>query len=94
MLDNFRNAPWGEWVQVLSTGNPPLALQFAVLNTIFFVIFAIRRLRGKRTSHDNASYAVHALLIFVNVGILYQKELLPYYTYQFVQFWQHFKQII
>jgi hypothetical protein len=94
MLENFKNAPWSQWVYVLSSGDPPLALQFVVINSIFFIIFAIRRMRGKRSNQANTAYAVHGILILVNTAILYQSELLPYYQYHFWDFWRQLKQVI
>jgi hypothetical protein len=94
MLDNIKNAPWHQWYQIMSSGHPPLALQFVVINSIFFLIFAIRRMRGKRSNHGNAAYAVHGVLILVNTAILYQSELLPYYQYQLLSFWHKFQQVI
>jgi hypothetical protein len=94
MLENIMNAPWRQWYEIMSSGNPPLALQFVVINSIFFVIFAVRRMRGKRSSQGNAAYAVHGILILVNTAILYQSELLPYYQYQVMNFWRQFQQVI
>lgn len=86
MIENFINAPWGQWIVLLSKGNPPLALQFLLINGVFFLIFAFRRLRGIRTRHANTAYVIHGILIMVNTAILYQDQLYPYYRYNILGF--------
>jgi hypothetical protein len=94
MLDNFINAPWSQWVLFFSEGHPPLALQFLIINAFFFLVFAIRRMRGKRSNHANTAYAVHGGLILVNLGLLYQAQLLPYYSYHAMNFVHKLQQVI
>jgi hypothetical membrane protein len=94
MFDYFRIAPWGDWYLIMSKGNPPLALQFLIINCAFFVIFAIRRIRGEKTKHNNISYLVHGLMFLANVGILYQSDLLPMYQTRIMMFWHKLQYVI
>ena len=94
MLDQIKYAPWGDWIIVMSRGNPPLALQFLFINLVFFLIFAVRRLRGHKTNQNNFSFVAHGLMFMANVAILYQADLLPMYHTRIMMFWNHFQQVI
>jgi hypothetical protein len=94
MLEMFKNARWHDFYDVLSRGNPPLALQFLIINTVFFVIFAARRARGKRSKNNNTSYAIHGFLLLVNAGIMFQGDLLPYYQRNISIFWTKLQNVI
>jgi hypothetical protein len=87
MVELFKETNWNVWYDVLARGNPPLALQFLLINLLFFIIFAFRRLRGKRSSHNNWSYLIHGVLILINAGILYQGELMPFYQRNILMFY-------
>lgn len=94
MLEMFKNARWHDFYDVLSRGNPPLALQFLCINTLFFVIFAVRRARGNGSKNTNASYIVHGFLLLVNAGIMFQGDLLPFYERNILSFWYKLNQVI
>ena len=94
MIEMFKNARWTDFYDVLSKGNPPLALQFLLINALFFVIFALRRARGKKSKNNNASYLVHGFLLLVNAGIMFQGDLLPYYQRNIMVFWAKLHSVI
>ena len=94
MIELFKDTPWNDWFLIMSKGNPPLAFQFLFINFVFFAIYAYRRIRGKKTRHNNLSYLAHGLMFLANVAILYESELLPIYQTNFVAFWRHVQQII
>jgi hypothetical protein len=94
MFEMFNRAHWSDFYDVLSKGNPPLALQFLFINTLFFVIFAVRRARGKTSKNNNASYLVHGLLLLVNAGIMFQGDLAPFYQRNILTFWNKLQQVI
>jgi hypothetical protein len=94
MLEMFNQARWSDFYDVLSNGNPPLALQFLLINTLFFLIFAVRRARGKVSKNNNASYLVHGVLILVNAGIMFQGDLAPFYQRNILTFWNKLQHVI
>jgi hypothetical protein len=94
MIEMFKSARWNDFYDVLSKGNPPLALQFLLINTLFFVIFAIRRARGKGSKNTNASYMVHGLLLLVNAGIMFQGDMGPFYQRNILTFWNKLQHVI
>jgi hypothetical protein len=94
MLDQVRYAPWGDWYIIMSKGNPPLALQFLFINFMFFLIFAVRRIRGKKTRHNNLSYVAHGVMFLANVLILYQADILPMYQTRLMMFWHKLQYVI
>jgi len=78
MLDLFYQARWRELYAVLAEGNPPLAVQLLVVNTIFFVVFIMRRARGARSLRSETATTVQGLLIFANAVVVFQDYLWQY----------------
>lgn len=72
MLQTFLNAPWWQITDFLNRGNPPLIFQILAINTIFFILFIVRRMRNARTLHRGAAIQVQALLILSNALLLFQ----------------------
>ena len=78
MLDLFYQARWGELHAFFAKGNPPLAAQLLVVNTIFFVVFIMRRARGARSLRAQTATTVQGLLIFANAMVLFQDYMWQY----------------
>jgi hypothetical protein len=94
MIEYIKQAHWDDIYTVLMTGNPPLALQLLIVNLVFFLIFAFRRLRGKKTKQNNASYFVHGLIVFANAALLFEGSSMPYYFNSCLQLWHKFMQLV
>lgn len=75
MLQKFLNAPWWQLSDFLTRGQPPLAFQLLIINTIFFILFIIRRMRNERALHRSAAIQVQSLLIVSNALILFQEQI-------------------
>jgi hypothetical protein len=74
-MDQFWQADWGEFYAFFAQGSPPLAIQILIINTIFFILWIIRRMRGARALRRQTSIAVQAILIGANTVILLQQNL-------------------
>jgi len=72
MLDLFYQAQWDELYAFFAEGHPPLAVQLLVVNTIFFMVFILRRARGARSLRSETAMVVQGLLLFANASILFQ----------------------
>jgi hypothetical protein len=94
MLEQIRNAPWRDLYVVLSKGNPPLAIQFLLINFLFFMVYAVRRLRGHKTRKNNLPYLAHGLMFVLNMVILYQTDVYPIYREQVMLFWHKIQLVI
>ncbi|MFN0193606.1 MAG: hypothetical protein ACKVP5_16810 [Aestuariivirga sp.] len=74
---------WNEFYRILSAGDPPLALQLLVVNTIFFIYFVVRRMRGATSMRREVATTVQGLMLFANVAVLFEDQLLgafrPYF---------------
>jgi hypothetical protein len=75
-MDRLLEADWDELYVFFSQGSPPLAIQILIINTIFFMLWIVRRLRGAPALRRETSMVVQAMLIFANTLIVFQKELL------------------
>ncbi|MGQ0485691.1 MAG: hypothetical protein ACT4SY_10105 [Hyphomicrobiales bacterium] len=78
MLDLFYQARWGELYAFFAEGEPPLALELLIVNTMFFVVFIMRRARGARTVRSETAVAMQGFLIFANTVVLFQDYLWQY----------------
>ena len=79
MIEMFESTHWYVVYNYLAGGHPPLILQLLVINTIFFVWFIIKRMRGQIVAKNrHASFHVQELLIFSNALILMQDQYLPF----------------
>jgi hypothetical protein len=74
-MDLFWAARWGELYAFFSQGEPPLAVQLLAFNTIFFVLWILRRMRDAPALRSGTANVVQVLLIAANVMILFQKDI-------------------
>jgi hypothetical protein len=74
-MDMLLQADWDELYTFFSQGSPPLAIQILLINTIFFILWIVRRMRGAPALRRGTSIAVQALLILANFAIVLQKDL-------------------
>ena len=77
MLDLFERTNWESAYFFLTAGSPPLIVQLLVINTIFLILFILRRVTGIYTRKAHTSYIVQSLLILGNIAVLMQSELTP-----------------
>lgn len=76
MLDLFREARWDELYAFFAKGNPPLMAQLLALNTIVFMIFIVRRMRGARTLRAETASMVQSLLLVANMLAVFQENII------------------
>ena len=75
MLDLFRDARWDELYAFFNKGSPPLMAQLMALNTIFFMLFIVRRMRGKKTLRSETASLVQSLLLVANMLAIFQDNI-------------------
>lgn len=78
MLDLIQRTNWDSAYYFLTVGHPPLIIQLLAINTIFLILFILRRMTGVYSKKAHTSYIVQALLIIANSAVLMQSELMPY----------------
>ncbi len=78
MLDLFERTGWDSAYIFLTSGRPPLILELLAINTIFLILFILRRITGVYNKKAHTSYLVQTLLIFANVAVLMQNDITPY----------------
>jgi hypothetical protein len=75
MWELFFRARWGEFYAFFAQGEPPLAVQILALNTIFFMLWILRRMRNAPALRSNAANVVQGLLIGANALIIFQRDI-------------------
>ncbi|MBI2719686.1 MAG: hypothetical protein HY245_08770 [Rhizobiales bacterium] len=74
MIHTILNAPWSQFYDVMADGQPPMILRILLVNTLFFILFVVRRARGVRAMRQSTAIKVQALLVVSNMLILFQSE--------------------
>jgi hypothetical protein len=75
--DLFYAARWDELYRFFAAGNPPLALQLLLINTVFLIFFMIRRWRGKMRMRSQTAYVIQGLLIAANATLMFAPQFGP-----------------
>ena len=74
MIDLFFRTPWHTFYDVLAEGHPPMIARILALNTVFFILFMVRRAKGARALRERTAVMVQATLILANGLILFQDQ--------------------
>jgi hypothetical protein len=75
MLDLFREARWDELYAFFAKGHPPLMAQLLALNTIVFMLFIVRRMRGARALRAETASMVQSMLLVANMLAIVQDKI-------------------
>jgi hypothetical protein len=75
-IDLFWAADWDGLYRTLAKGNPPLALQLLTLNTIFFIIYVMRKITSKHKLRSTTREVVQLILVLFNLAIVFQEDVL------------------
>ena len=94
MFDMFTRTHWFVIYDYFAGGHPPLILQLLALNTIFFVWFIIKRLRGLEPKKRHSSYHLQEILIFVNVMVLLQDQYMPFVSHRIMPMVDHVQRLL
>lgn len=69
------HAQWEELYVFFATGDPPLAVQLLIVNTLFLVVMLARRIRGAAALRSESYLLVQSLLIFANAFIIFEGQI-------------------
>jgi hypothetical protein len=75
MLEFITDARWDELYAFFMKGTPPLMAQLLALNTVVFMLFMVRRMRGKPTLRAEMASLVQSLLLFANMLAIFQDNI-------------------
>ena len=75
MLEFVTDARWDELYAFFMKGTPPLIAQLLALNTVVFMLFMVRRMRGKQALRVETASLVQSLLLFANMLAIYQDNI-------------------
>lgn len=74
MFELFHRARWDQAYDYLSAGDPPMIAKLLAINTIFFILFVVRKVRVDHKMRESTIYQVQALLLLANILILFQND--------------------
>jgi hypothetical protein len=70
MFDLIRRTNWDQLYSYFARGEPALVLQLLALNTIFFLMFAYRRMRRKKPLRPTTASTIQTVLLAANIFIV------------------------
>jgi hypothetical protein len=76
--DLFWNARWNELYLFLTSGSPSLLSLLLAVNTIFFIIYLIRRATQKHRMRASTVYFVQGMVVAANAFVLFREDALRY----------------
>jgi hypothetical protein len=74
----IERTPWHEFYAFFLKGNPPLIVLLLIVNTVFFILFVARRMRGKHSFRPSTAYTVQGMVILANALVIYHAEIFKY----------------
>jgi hypothetical protein len=74
MLQLFHRARWDQAYDFLAAGDPPMIFRILVINTIFVILYVIRKTRGQHKMRMETVIQVQLLLLAANCLILFQRD--------------------
>ena len=75
MLELFSRAQWGQAYDYLSSGDPPMIFRLLAINTIFVILYVVRKAKAGQPMRETTVLQVQALLIAANCLILFQRDI-------------------
>ena len=75
VIEFLQNSNWELAREHLLRGEPPLITQLLVFNTVIFIVWALRRMRGGRAIRYKTAVTVQAMLVAANCFLLMNGEL-------------------
>ena len=73
-MDYFWAADWDGLYRLLAQGNPPLALQLLALNTVFLVLYIVRKKTAKHRLRNSTVEVMQLLLLVANLVVVFQED--------------------
>jgi hypothetical protein len=75
MFDLVRRTPWQQLFDYFARGNPPIIIQILILNGIFFIWFASRRMRNAKPLRKETASTIQSLLLAINMVAVFQDNI-------------------
>ena len=80
MFDLVQRTPWQQLIGYFERGNPPIIVQILILNGIFFLWFASRRMRKAKPLRKETASTVQSLLLAINMVDVVQDSIVQVLT--------------
>jgi hypothetical protein len=78
MFELFHRTRWDQAYDFLTAGEPSMMLRILLINTIFVVLYIIRRARNPHPIKEHTVLQIQGLLLLANALILFQRDILQF----------------
>lgn len=76
MFELLQRARWDQAFDYLAAGDPPMIFRLLAINTIFVVLYIIRKAKTDDRLRQSTVVQVQGLLVLANLLILFQGEIM------------------
>ncbi len=78
MFELFQRARWDQAYDFLASGEPSMMVRILLINTIFVILYIIRRARNPHPMRDHTVLQIQGLLLVANALIIFQRDILQF----------------
>lgn len=75
MIELFNRARWDQAYNFLASGDPPMMFRLLAINTIFLILYVIRKAKTGKPMNERTVLQVQGLLVLANCLILFQSDI-------------------
>lgn len=75
MFEILSRARWDQAYDFLASGHPPMIMKLLALNTVFLVMYLVRRTKSEHQIRHSTMMQVQVLLVAANLMIIFQTEI-------------------
>jgi hypothetical protein len=73
-MNFIRNARWHELYMLLTKGDPPLIVILLMVNTVFFLLYVLRKTTQKHRMRTSTIYAIQAAIVLANAFVIFETD--------------------
>ncbi|MCB1378053.1 MAG: hypothetical protein KDK89_06765 [Alphaproteobacteria bacterium] len=75
MIELLERTQWDQARNFLASGDPPMIFRLLALNTVFLILYIVRRAKGARPMEQSVLLGVQGLLILSNMLVMFQNDI-------------------
>ncbi len=75
MLELIERTHWDQAYDFLSAGDPPMVFRIMALNTVFLILYVVRRAGAARPMDQSGVVIVQSLLVGANLLVMFQHDI-------------------
>lgn len=75
-MELLQRIRWDQAYDFLAAGDPPMIFRLLALNTVFIILFVVRRSRGAMPMEQSGMLVTQGLLVAANLLVMFHNDVL------------------